>query len=127
MNPHPDLLDEYRVVRARGELDLTTTPRFARTLAAVRHGTGRLFLVVDLSDVTFVDGSVLDPLCTAWDDCRKRHGWARVVYTRPCTGLLLRAGSLAERFPRYASAQDAWRGIASEGGERCSPAVNRSA
>ncbi|MFF7447660.1 MULTISPECIES: STAS domain-containing protein [unclassified Streptomyces] len=107
----PDLFEECRVVRSGGELDLTTAPSFARDLEATRHGSGRLFLIVDLGGVTFMDGSVLDPLCAAWHDCDRRHGWLRVVHTRQGAGLVFLAGGLAERFPRYASAQDAWQGI----------------
>ncbi|KOU68078.1 ABC transporter [Streptomyces sp. MMG1533] len=111
MGPHPDLFDECRVVRAGGELDLTTTPAFARELEDARHGTGRLFLIVDLRGVTFMDGSVLEPLRAAWEDCRERLGWVRVVHVRPGPGLVFRAGGVLERFPRYASAQDAWKGL----------------
>ncbi|MEU1038112.1 STAS domain-containing protein [Streptomyces sp. NPDC005551] len=111
MAAQPDLFDECRMIRACGELDLTTTPDLAHDLEDARQGIGRLFLIVDLRRVTFMDGSVLDPLCSAWEDCRGRRGWARVVYTRPGLGLVLRAGALQARFPRYASAQNAWRGV----------------
>jgi anti-anti-sigma factor len=127
MGPHPSLFDDCRVVRARGELDLTTAPGFARDLEDVRHGGGRLFLIVDLSGVTFMDGSALDPLCAAWDDCRERRGWTRVVYARPCVGLVFRAGAVVDRFPRYASAQDAWRGVPADGWEERSTVTDRSA
>ncbi|MEU2712994.1 STAS domain-containing protein [Streptomyces sp. NPDC007205] len=122
MGPYPDLFDECRVVRVGGELDLITAPGFARALQEGRSGTGRLFLIVDLSAVTFVDGSVLDPLCAAWEDCRKRHGWVRLVHTLPGAVLLLRAGGLLDRFPRYASAQDAWQGIPADRAETARPA-----
>ncbi|MGA5507433.1 STAS domain-containing protein [Streptomyces umbrinus] len=127
MGPHPSLFDECRVVGASGELDLSTAPGFIRDLEDVRRGTGRLFLIVDLSGVTFMDGSALDPLCAAWDDCRSRRGWTRVVYARPCIGLVFRAGAVVERFPRYASAQDAWRGRPADGPEQWNATENRSA
>jgi len=111
MGPYPDLFDECRMVRAGGELDLTTAPAFARALEDARHGTGRLFLIVDLNGVTFMDGSILDPLCAAWRDCRGRGGWVRVVHPRRGSNLVFRAAGLLERFPRYASAQDAWQDI----------------
>ncbi|MER7645040.1 STAS domain-containing protein [Streptomyces sp. NPDC126522] len=111
MAPRPDLFDELRVVLADGELDLTTVPAFARELDAARHGTGRLFVVVDLLGVTFMDGSVLDPLCVAWEECRERLGWLRVVHVRPGPELLFRASGLLERFPRYASTLDAWKDV----------------
>ncbi|MFG2777566.1 STAS domain-containing protein [Streptomyces prunicolor] len=111
MGPHPDLFDELRVVRARGELDLTTVPAFARQLREARHDTGRIFIVVDLLDVTFMDGSVLDPLNAAWEECRGRLGWLRVVHSRPGPLLVFRAAGLVERFPRYGSVRDAWTGM----------------
>lgn len=115
MGLHPDVRDEVRVVRAGGELDLTTAGAFARDLEEARHGTGRLRLIVDLGGVTFMDGSVLAPLCAAWDECHERLGWVRVVHTRPGPALLFRACGLLERFPRYASTQDAWMGMLADG------------
>ena len=111
MGPHPDLYDECRVVRARGELDLTTTPALARELEAARHGTGPLFLIVDLRGATFMDSSVLVPFCAAWHDCRRRGGWMRVVHTRPGPEMVFGAVGLLERFPRYATVRDAWRDV----------------
>jgi anti-anti-sigma factor len=117
MAVQPDLFHECRVVRADGELDLTTVPALVRGLEEARRGTARRFLIVDMRRVTFMDGSVLEPLCSAWEDCRGRLGWTRVVYTRPSLGLVFRAGALQGRFPRYASAQDAWRGVPADRAE----------
>jgi anti-sigma B factor antagonist len=112
----PDLYDECRVVRACGELDLMTASAFTRALEEARSGAGRLFLIVDLSDVTFMDGSALDPLCAAWTDCRARHGWVRVVRGPAGAELVLSASGLLPRFPRYATTQDAWQGISARPG-----------
>lgn len=111
MSPHPDLFDELRVVTACGELDVLTVPAFARDLEDARHGSGRLLLIVDLRRVTFMDGSALDPLCAAWEDCHERLGWARVVHHRPAASLVFRAAGLQDRFPRYANTQDAWQDV----------------
>ncbi|MFI6494066.1 STAS domain-containing protein [Streptomyces sp. NPDC050564] len=119
MGPHPDLFDELRVVTAGGELDLTTVPAFARDLEDARHGSGRLFLIVDLRGVTFMDGSVLAPLCATWEDCHERLGWVRVVHNRPGASLVFRAAGLLERFPRYASAQDAWQDVPADPATAC--------
>jgi anti-anti-sigma factor len=110
MGPHPDpdVFDECRVLQVGGELDVTTAPAFTRDLEDARHGTGPLYLIVDLREATFMDGSVLAPLCAAWHDCHERHGWVRVVHTLPGQGLVFRAAGLLEQFPRYASTQDAW-------------------
>jgi anti-anti-sigma factor len=111
MGPHPDLFDELRMVMAGGELDLVTVPAFARDLEEARHGGGRLFLIVDLRGVTFMDGSVLDPLCAARKDCHERLGWLRVVHHLPGADLLFRAAGLQDCFPRYANTEDAWHGV----------------
>ncbi|GAA3903180.1 hypothetical protein GCM10023084_64580 [Streptomyces lacrimifluminis] len=58
-----------------------------------------------------MDGSVLDPLCAAWEDCHDRLGWARVVYHRPAADLVFRAAGLLERFPRYAGTRNAWQDV----------------
>lgn len=108
MGPYPELFDECRVLRVGGELDVMTAEAFAHDLEDARHGTGKVFLIVDLRGVTFMDGSVLAPLCAAWRDCRERGGWVRVVHTRPGAGLVFRAAGLLKGFPRYASTQDAW-------------------
>lgn len=106
----PELFDECRMVHARGELDVSTTTPLARALRDARTGCGRVFLIVDLREVTFADGSILQPLCEAWDDCRARLGWVRVVHRSRGIELVMLDGGVLGRFPAYASAQDAWQG-----------------
>jgi anti-anti-sigma regulatory factor len=106
----PELFDECRMVRAHGELDLTTMTPLVHALEGARAGRGRVFLIVDLREVTFADGSILQPLCEAWDDCRARRGWVRVVHSSQGIELVMLGGGVLGRFPAYASAQDAWRG-----------------
>lgn len=128
MGPYPDLFEDCQVVHAKGELDLTTVPDLARDLDRARGlRPGHPWLIVDLNQVTFMDGSVLAPLCVTWEDCRRRLGWLRLVRTGPGTALVLRASGLVDRFPRYASAWDAWRGVPAVEGERRPPAADRPA
>ncbi|MFJ9118857.1 hypothetical protein ACIRJO_25260 [Streptomyces sp. NPDC102394] len=60
--------------------------------------------------MTFSDTSILEPLAAAWDDCRARQGWVRVVHSSTMIDFVLLAGGLLDRFPAHASAQDAWNG-----------------
>ncbi|MCI3274910.1 STAS domain-containing protein [Streptomyces cylindrosporus] len=110
----PELFDECRMVHARGELDPTTVAPLAHALEEARTGHGRVFLIVDLREVTFADGSILEPLCAAWDDCRARQGWVRVVHSSTAIELVLLGGDVLGRFPAHASAQDAWTAAAPE-------------
>ncbi|MFF4571416.1 STAS domain-containing protein [Streptomyces sp. NPDC001410] len=107
----PTPFEECRIVRAHGELDAQTVAPLVRALAEARADRpGRLLLIVDLSEVTFTDCGILTPLCEAWSDCRARGGWMRIVYDNHTTDLAFRHTGLLDRFPAYASAQDAWEG-----------------
>lgn len=124
----PDLFDECRLVRARGELTATTAAPLAHALAEARSGCGRVFLIVDLRDVILTDASILPLLCAAWDDCRARQGWVRVVHSSTAIDLVLLGGGVLGRFPAHASAQDAWRGRATAvHGARRGPTPARTA
>ena len=124
----PELFDECRMVRARGELDLTTMTPLVHALEGARTGCGRVFLIVDLREVTFADGSILQPLCEAWDDCRARQGWVRVVHSSRGIELVMLDGGVLGRFPAYASAQDAWSGTPTEArGAAPAPTSTRTA
>ncbi|QFR94725.1 STAS domain-containing protein [Streptomyces tsukubensis] len=99
-----------QVVRARGELDVTSVPAFSRALrGAIREGEGRLHIVLDLREVSFADGSILRPLEEARAECQGSGGWLRVVYAGYALALLFAAGGLSDRYPRYATVRDAAR------------------
>ncbi|MGN5379529.1 STAS domain-containing protein [Streptomyces lasalocidi] len=118
----PELFEECRIVRAHGELDAQTVAPLVRALAEARAARpGRLLLIVDLSRVTFSDSSILAPLYEAWSDCRSRGGWIRVVYDSHTTDLVFRCTGLLDRFPAYASAQDAWEGRTADTGAPQAP------
>jgi anti-anti-sigma factor len=108
----PALFEEGRIVRAHGELDTRTVAPLVRALVEARAARpGRLLLIVDLSEATFTDCSILTPLCEAWSDCRARGGWLRIVCDNHTTDLTpFRHTGLLDRFPAYANAQDVWEG-----------------
>lgn len=55
---------DAQVVRVRGELDLATAPQLADVLSGT-VGQGTLPVLLDLSDVTFIDSSALRTLVLA--------------------------------------------------------------
>ena len=70
---------EFALVRAAGELDIHTCPEFQKALATARdHGPGRL--VIDLSEVTFMDSTALGVLVVLQRGMQKPLD---VVVTRP--------------------------------------------
>jgi anti-sigma B factor antagonist len=85
----------WRVV-ARGELDVATADRLAQTLEPVIEG-GATLVVLDLSDVTFLDSSGLRTIvrgATALED----HGGRLVVDgASPAVSRVLEVTGLLER------------------------------
>lgn len=104
-----------RVIRYEGELDLVTAASFGEGLRAAAEGVSVPRLVVDLTEVWFMDGSPLRELCLAEERVASRGGWIRVVYRQRSIGMLFRASGLAQRFPRYASVEDARAGRTAPG------------
>lgn len=84
-------------VTVRGELDLATAPLVSRRLRAeIDAGCRRM--LIDLSDVTFVDASALGMLTVTRRALRDHHGSLRFVGYRPAFLRLCRATGLAEHF-----------------------------
>ncbi|MFD5098290.1 STAS domain-containing protein [Streptomyces albidochromogenes] len=106
----PMMLEDCRLASPAGELDLASAAAFGALLRGTDAQPGADWLIVDLSAVTFMDCSPLRDLCSAWDRSEATGRWTRLVYDQDRIGRLLRLTSLQERFPRYASADDAWRG-----------------
>jgi anti-anti-sigma factor len=64
------------IVKLRGEHDLSTRPRISEALAdASKQAT----VLVDLSECTFADSSVVAALVVAHDELRERGGRLEVV------------------------------------------------
>jgi anti-sigma B factor antagonist len=105
----PVRLRDCRVARPSGELDIATSPGFSSLLRGNARGIGADWLIVDLTQVTFMDCSALHDLCTAFARSRTTGRWTRLVYDQaPIHRLLLRT-RLQDRFPRYESVDAAWR------------------
>lgn len=72
--------DERHIVAVRGEIDLFTAPELKSALAdAIEEG--RLRIVVDLSETTFLDSTALGVLIGAVKRLRTREGRLTIVNT----------------------------------------------
>jgi anti-anti-sigma factor len=67
-------------------------------------------IVVDLTNVTFIDSSVVRALVVAHRTVLQRGGWVRVVYTHHLIGRVINICGLEGIFPQYASVESAVRG-----------------
>jgi anti-sigma B factor antagonist len=71
------------VVRARGEIDVSTAPRLAEALVQFANGS----VTVDLTGVTFLDSSGCSALIAAHNHLERRGSH---LYVRGADGMVLR-------------------------------------
>jgi len=96
-------------VRVKGEVDLATAPGLHESLEGFEPADGPL--IVDLSDVAFLDSSGLSVLVRCHQHLDADGGGLRLVVTRPTILRVLDATGLAEVLDVYATLEDARRGL----------------
>jgi len=96
------------VLRARGEIDVASAPEFQTSLSEV-IGQGAETIVVDLSDVSFIDSTGLGVLVGAETRAREEDKGLRLVVTQPQILRLLELTGLDEVFTVLSSTRDAVR------------------
>jgi anti-sigma B factor antagonist len=69
---------ERHVLAVRGEIDLFTAPELKQVLAEAIEG-GRIRIIVDLTDTTFLDSTALGVLIGAVKRLRSRDGALAIV------------------------------------------------
>lgn len=105
--------DTPMVVSLAGELD-AADPSWAQRLAA-SVDTGRLHVVVDMLNVTFIDSSVVRELILAHKRLADQDGWLRLVYTHHLIARVIEICGLADIFPQYPTVDAALRRGRKEG------------
>jgi anti-sigma B factor antagonist len=110
LDRNPDLrinvenADGRAVVRVAGEIDVYTAPRLREQLLRVA-GDGSL--IVDLTDVSFLDSTALGVLVGAMKRQRERGGTMLIVTTGTRISRLFEITGLSRVFSLYDSVQDA--------------------
>ncbi len=95
----------YSLVVLAGELDLSTSGSLQGALASFEKGSGPL--VVDLSEVSFLDSSALRVLVQV----RLRVAVLRLIVTRPNIRRVFDVSGLADVFELYETEGDAAQGL----------------
>lgn len=97
------------VVSPHGDVDMETAPELDAALAAVDDAVSRV--VVDLSDVDFLDSSGITVLVEHWQRLQQRAHPAelRLVVATPAVAKVLDVAGLAHVLPGYASRPEALR------------------
>jgi len=103
-------LERCRIVSPSGELDLANAADLRSSLHGSESGWEVPRVIVDLTEVTFMDVSPLRELRAAQALAHQYGGWLRLVHSHPGIDRLLRATGLSGTFPRYATRADARAG-----------------
>ena len=96
------------VLQARGEIDVASAPEFHDALSGLID-QGPAILVVDLSEVSFIDSTGLGVLVSAEKQTRADGHELRLVVTHPQITRLLELTGLNEVFTVVSSAAEAAR------------------
>lgn len=97
MDPVPKSPDAWLVLRVSGEIDIQTSPILDEGLRRAQ-GDGASSIVVDLSDVTFLDSTGLSVLVTALKRGQSAGGGLRLASPRLNVQRVLEITGLAEVF-----------------------------
>jgi anti-sigma B factor antagonist len=101
-----DQRDGWAVVRASGDLDLTTAPRLREAVVGVVVG-GQPLVVLDLQAVDFIDSTGLGVLVGLLKRTRSQGGDLRLVSTRPSLRKVLELTALDRALPLAAGVEQA--------------------
>ena len=98
------------VVKVTGEVDMETAPSFQRGLLRAL-GAGRDGLVVDLSEVQFMDSTALTNLTSAFDSLRRKNERLAIVASDPRMRALFDVARMDRDFAIYDTRDDALQAI----------------
>jgi len=91
-----------RTLKLAGEFDLSNSHELEQALAAAIDAGGR-DLVVDLSEVSFLDGTTLNTLVLAGKRCARRNGHLVIVRPGPPTWRVFVLTGMSRAFATFDS------------------------
>lgn len=101
-----DPIERGHLVVAKGELDISATPRLSTVLAMASASRGGR-LVLDLSEVTFIDSTALGTILKAAAQLEESRTSLAVVAPEGPVRRLLEMTNLTQRFRLFGTRADA--------------------
>jgi anti-sigma B factor antagonist len=100
---------EWTVLAVSGEIDIATAPSLREKLHSLL-ADGRLHLIIDLDEVTFLDSTALGVLVGVLKRARTEDGELRIVCNQPRVRKVFEITRLDSAFDLCASVEDAVKG-----------------
>ncbi|MDQ7843290.1 MAG: STAS domain-containing protein [Armatimonadota bacterium] len=94
------------ILDVQGELDIYTSPRLRAALQEAM-ADGRVRLVVNLLQTTYLDSTALSVLTSAFKQAKDAGGTVALVYNQPQIEKIFTITGLHEVFPVFASESEA--------------------
>jgi anti-sigma B factor antagonist len=108
-----ELDSRTHVIAVSGEIHVSTAPQFSRRLNDA-IGQGKTAVVLDLSDVTFIDSTGLSVLLNGLRRVTRRGGRMAIVCTNPTVLRLFEITRLDTTFDIVRSREEAVKGVRGE-------------
>lgn len=99
-------IDGTKILTVAGEIDVYTAPQFKEAVNGIIAG-GQKHLVIDMSDVTYMDSSGFGTLLSATRRLRPQGGTINLVKCNSSIDRILRITRLNTVFNTYESIDDA--------------------
>jgi anti-sigma B factor antagonist len=101
-----DLDDRTHIIAVSGEIHVSSAPNFSRLLSDA-IGRGKTAVVLDLSDVEFIDSTGLSVLLNGLRRVTRAHGRMALIVTNPTVLRLFQITRLDSTFDIAGSREDA--------------------
>ena len=112
-----ELDSRTHLIAVSGEIHVSTAPQFSRRLNDA-IGQGKTAVVLDLSDVTFIDSTGLSVLLNGLRRVTRRGGRMAIVCTNPTVLRLFEITRLDTTFDIVGSREDAVKAVRGDAGDQ---------
>lgn len=99
------------VVALTGELDLNSADRYREAIDSAIMRTGAMYLVFDLSEVTFIDSSGLGMMLGRYKKIEQKGGRSAMCGIGSQLSRMIEVSGLRKLMPVYETREDAIEGV----------------
>ncbi|HSH36434.1 anti-sigma F factor antagonist [Schnuerera sp.] len=102
-----DILQNYLIVRLKGELDHHTSEDIRKKIDQQYYNNNLLHIILDLRDLSFMDSSGIGLIMGRYKNCKERNGKVLIISTNSNIGRILKMSGLLKIINMYSSVDEA--------------------